>query len=190
MLSSSRGPVSLARRLYPGAYMHRVLLATMICFSLFSACASAQTREEILVDLVRAQGLQEMFDQTLQQTKVVAEQSGRKAFSQMLAAASNIDTGKKQRLEGALERYLGRVGSMWKADELVTLWTLSYGKELSDQDLKQILAYYRSPTGIKDVSATKAAVRMFTASMSSEMQRRLHLAVEQLMLELKAEINQ
>jgi hypothetical protein len=73
-----------------------------------------------------------------------------------------------------------------KADDLVALWSRLYGRDLSNDDLDQILAYYTSSVGRKDVAASHSAMAEFAATTGAEAQRRIRAAAEQLTTDLKA----
>jgi hypothetical protein len=72
---------------------------------------------------------------------------------------------------------------------LLHLWTRSYGNGLADDDLDQILAYYKPPIGQKDVAATKAAYSGFTAAILVERGRRLQSALDELIASLNRELS-
>jgi len=170
--------------------MRPAVVLTLLSAVVFAAAANAQTRQELMVELVRVQGLQEIFDETLEQSKAAAQQYGREMFSQMLAGAGDIEPTKRERLEAVLQRFLDRCAAMWKSDELLALWTKSYGTDLNDADLKQMLAYYKSPIGAKDVAAAKLATRAFVAASNAEGQRRMQASLQLLVSDIKAETGQ
>jgi hypothetical protein len=73
---------------------------------------------------------------------------------------------------------------MISVSEMTNRWISHYGTNLSDLDLKNILAYYKTELGKKDIAATQAAMKPFTAWLLLESQKR----GEQLMAEFIKEM--
>ena len=99
---------------------------------------------------------------------------------------AGVPEGKEDpRLAEIFGQYVERCATMFTAKELVSTWAGAYGKGLSDSELKQILAYYRSPLGKKDVQASQVAMASFAKTMLVESEKRVNDSVVQLMSEIK-----
>ena len=86
----------------------------------------------------------------------------------------------------AFERLVSRSSSVFSAQEFVDSWSAEYGKELSTAELTEILRYYESPTGKKDVSASKAAMARFSRWATQEGHARTTSLISDFAAELKA----
>ncbi|MDB5971028.1 MAG: hypothetical protein JWQ90_3478 [Hydrocarboniphaga sp.] len=75
---------------------------------------------------------------------------------------------------------------MFAADEYLATWVSLYGKSLSEEDLEQILQYYKSSIGQKDVAASQVATQAFTAWAVQQSRERSSALLSQLMSELRA----
>lgn len=149
------------------------------------AWADTSARQAKVARIIEAQGLEQMFQQQLDQSRAQASELGQSLYQKMIAESGMPEGTQHQKLEQVFTRYLERCSSMFTARELVDIWAGFYGKQLTDAELDKILAYYRSPTGKKDVAAAQAAMLGFSQVMGLEMQRRLDASIGQLMAELK-----
>jgi hypothetical protein len=154
-----------------------------------SSYADDTTRRAIINQIVEAQGLQQMFQGQLDQSKSVAGQYGRDIFNRVMNELAPGQTKPDSKMEAIFSRYLDSCASMWTAKELADAWAKHYGKGLSDQDLDQILAYYLSPAGKKDVAASQYAMVNFTRETQTESIKRMNAATDKLIAELKAAVS-
>lgn len=159
-----------------------LLAALLTCTNAF---ADAASRREKIAAIIEAQGLQQMFQQQLDQGLDSAGEIGRNVVQKIAQETGVSEADAKTRLEPIFRRYMERCASMFSAAELVDLWGRKYGQNLSEPELEQILRYYRSPVGKKDVAASQEAMVAFSQSMSTIGQQRLNDSLGQLMRELK-----
>ena len=150
------------------------------------AVADEATRREKITRIVEAQGLDQMFQQQLDQGKASASDIGISIVQKMLAETGAPQGQANPRLEQVFQRYMERCAAMFSAKELVDMWSRFYGKDLTESELDQILAYYQSPVGKKDVFASQAAMAGFSKTMNTQGQERLEASISQLMADLKA----
>ncbi|MRD48069.1 DUF2059 domain-containing protein [Caenimonas koreensis DSM 17982] len=150
-----------------------------------AAVADEATRRETIAKIVEAQGLTQMFQQQLDQGKASASDIGKNIVQKMLAETGAPRGQTDPRLEQVFQRYLERCAAMFSARELVDTWSQFYGKDLTESELDQILAYYQSPVGKKDVFASQTAMTGFSKTMSAQGQERLNASISQLMTDLK-----
>jgi hypothetical protein len=80
---------------------------------------------------------------------------------QMFAKFPTIPPEQRTRLEGAERQFQRDVENGFDQDDAVRTWGRLYSQSLTDADLDAILAFYRSPVGQKDVTATGAALPQF-----------------------------
>ncbi len=149
-------------------------------------CADESGRQEKIARIVEAQGLHQMFQQQLDQSRASAGELGKDLYRKLLAESGIGEGQENEKLEQVFTKYLERCAAMFSARELVAMWASFYGRDLSDGDLDDILAYYRSPAGKKDVRASQTAMAGFSQAVNAETQKRLNGSIGQLIADLKS----
>ena len=168
--------------------MRTFIAAAVVAGALVATPAWAQTRAELVDQIMKAQGLQTQLEAAVEQSRQAARQMGQNAFQQMMRQVGEIPADKRPKIEAIVARYNDAATNLWKTDELVGLWKQSYGKDLTDADLKAILAYYKWPVGAKDVASRHSTMQAFTAKFSEQSQARLKTALQKMADDLKAEV--
>jgi len=130
----------------------------IFCFLIFasSTCFSAERTDKIRV-LMEAQGLVQMFEQQIEAGRVEARQQSKQVLDQFmvqLKPPKEFDA----RFRAAFEEYLKSLEVPWIAQDIVDVWATVYGDRFTDQELDDLVAYYTSPLGKKDVMVTQAAL--------------------------------
>jgi hypothetical protein len=172
-----------------GAFaMLRALAFVLVIASATGLSAEDDVKQQKIAELVRTTKLQEMFEQQVVQSRAAYVELGKKMFAQILDDDGSADPSKKARLDGIFQRYLQRGLSLWKAEDLVAIWSQHYGQDLGNDDLDQILAFYKSPIGQKAVAANQQATAAFTAELAARSQARLREALQQLAADLREEM--
>jgi hypothetical protein len=69
-------------------------------------------------------------------------------------------------------RFMRKSSEVISVSEMTNRWISHYGANLSNQDLKDILVYYKTEIGKKDIATTQATMKPFTAWLLSESQKR------------------
>jgi hypothetical protein len=82
--------------------------------------------------------------------------------------------------------YLERAALMFSAKEYADIWSRSYGQDLSEADIDQMLKYYNSPLGQRDVRASHAAMGKFSQTIAAESERRFTALSTEMLKELNA----
>ncbi len=149
------------------------------------AVADEITQREKIAKIIEAQGLTLMFQQQLDASKEAAGEIGRNIAKKLLTESGVPEGQQSPKVEQAIRRYMERCATMISAKELVDTWAAFYGKNLSDAELDQVLAYYQSPVGRKDVLATQVAMAGFSQKINTLGQERMNVSIGQLMSELR-----
>lgn len=149
------------------------------------ASADEATRQDKIAKIIEAQGLTQLIQQQLDQSKESASEMGKDIAKKLLSESGVADGKQNPKVEQILRRYMERCAAMFSSKELVEIWATFYGKSLSDSELDQVLAYYQSPVGRKDVLATQVAMTGFGQTMNTLGQERMNASIGQLMSELK-----
>lgn len=165
--------------------MHKLLLPfALVCVLGAGGSALAQVDKTNLVrQIIVAQGLLDFFEQQMTQQREATRASATQMFEAMFREAGGQPTPKAVT---AFERLVVRSAEIFTAQELVDAWSAEYGRELSTSDLTSILAYYESPIGKKDVSASKAAMARFSQWATQQGLARSSTLLTEFISELKA----
>lgn len=152
-----------------------------------AACATqapvSETDRGVLVErIVKAQRLQEQFDQQLAQQREIMRGYATKMSEQAAAEGGGVLTPQQKEV---LNQFMDRSATLFSGKELADRWSASYGKDLSTRELQQIATYYESPLGQRDVSASKATLTTWSNWMNAEGQARSTGLIEQLVQDLQ-----
>ncbi len=158
-------------------------VAALLLASAASSVFAQDSRTALVQKIAVAQGLTELYDQQLAQQREATKGYAAKLFDDAVAAGGGKANAKEK---AALERLVAKTTEMFSGKEVAAAWVTHYGKELSLQDLKAILAYYESPIGRKDVAATKLAMPAFSSWMAQETQTRATSLLTEFVSELQA----
>jgi hypothetical protein len=164
------------------------ILAFCLAALLLTSAANADdvARQKKITQIIEAQGLHQMFQDQLNQSKAAATQHGREIFERIVRELGDGAEKSNPKFEAVFTKYIEKCASMWTAEELVAVWTRNYGRDLSEQDLDHILAYYKSPYGKKDVAASQAAMFGFAQVMQTEGLRKMNALITGLASDMKA----
>lgn len=132
----------------------------IILFISISTAVSAGDRREQIKVLMEAQGLVEMFEN---QVKMAQAQGGKMGFQIMQQMLSQVNPNDKfkARFKAASEDLLKKLILPFGKDEIITAWGDYYGKNFSDEEISQLIEFYTSPLGKKEVSTSKTALVEF-----------------------------
>ena len=119
------------------------------------------SRAAKVAELMRLTGLAEMMAQSRAMGQAAAQKTVQSMAEQALAKFPAIPPEKRARIEDAAKQFLHDVDSSFDQDDAVRAWGRFYSENLTEAELDAILAYYRSPVGRKDVSASRAALPQF-----------------------------
>jgi hypothetical protein len=169
--------------------MFKALAFVLVLVLATPASAVDDVRQQKIAELMRTIKLQDMLEQQIAQTRASYMAFGKKIFAQFQdQIGSSADPAQKARMDSILQNYFERAATLWKAEDLAAVWSERFGQDLSNDDLDQILAFYRSPVGPKVVAANQAANAALTEWVNTQSQRRIRDALEQLAADLREAI--
>lgn len=102
-----------------------------------------------------------MFEQQL----TMGRQQGREQADRMLEQMlSNLNPNEdfQKRFRAASEKFISALESPWSAKEIVSVWAQYYGAKFSDAELDELLNFYESDLGKKEVTASREALVDFS----------------------------
>ncbi len=158
---------------------------TIILLISISISVNADDRSDKIKTLMEAQGLVEMFKNQLKLAEAQGGQMGFQIMRQMLAQVDPNDKFKSQ-FKAASEKLLKKLQLPWGENEIITAWGDYYGKNFSEDELEQLIEFYSSPLGKKEVSSTKLAILEFTKHFQKLSKPIFKSAMEEYVEELKA----
>lgn len=165
--------------------MKKLLIAIALIASSHAHADEASKRAKI-AKLMVVQGLEQMMQQQMDQSTASLSGMAGKLFDSMVGDKSAADPAMLKRLRAVHERFLASAGTMFSAKEVVDSWSASYGKDLTEAEVDKILAYYMSPTGRKDIAASKAAMTEMGETLSTETEKRMFALLEQFKKDMDA----
>lgn len=127
---------------------------------LLSTISAAADRTAKIRTLMEAQGLLGMMAQQIDMGKQQAREQARQMLDQFtgtLAPPPEFNT----RFRRASEEFVAALEPPWGAQEIVDVWARIYGPQFTDDELDQLIAFYLSPLGKKDVAVSQKALPEF-----------------------------
>jgi hypothetical protein len=154
-----------------------VALLTFSCGEVFAQ----ENRELLIRKIVEVQGVNKMFEEQYVQQRNTMTAQAKQMYAQIVAGVGEKESEKSREV---FMRFMRKSSEMISVSEMTNRWISHYGTNLSEQDLKDILTYYKTEIGKKDIAATQVAMKPFTAWLLFESQKR----GEQLMTEFIKEM--
>jgi hypothetical protein len=149
------------------------MIKYLLMFGLFTiSCEKTfaqETRASLIRQIVEVQGVRKMFEEQYAQQRNAIAAEAKQIYTQIVASEEGKESEKSKEI---FIRFITKTSEIISISEMTNRWISYYGTQLSDKDLKDILAYYKTETGKKDVAATQAAMTPFTAWFLEESQRR------------------
>jgi hypothetical protein len=149
------------------------MIKYLLMFGLFTiSCEKTfaqETRASLIRQIVEVQGVRKMFEEQYAQQRNAIAAEVKQIYTQIVASEEGKESEKSKEI---FIRFITKTSEIISISEMTNRWISYYGTQLSDKDLKDILAYYKTETGKKDVAATQAAMTPFTAWFLEESQRR------------------
>lgn len=165
-------------------FMNSLKFVFIVC-AFFSFSVMADDRNEKVRSLMEAQGLLSMFEQQLEMGKAQKEKLGEQVIEQILSQLNPNEEFQKK-FKAAFLSFMKKVETPWSADEIVTVWSEYYGTQFSDKELDQLVDFYTSDIGKKEVSASKIALVKFSKHFQELGEPIMKKAMDEYIEELKA----
>jgi hypothetical protein len=146
--------------------------------------AIPDTSTEKIKTLMDALGLVDMFSQQIELGRAQNEQIGRQASDQMLSQLNPSEEFRK-RFSDATNNYIKKFETPWSAEEIVDIWAGYYGPNFTDKELDQLIEFYTSEIGKKDVSISKQTMTKFGEHLQKVSQPIFEDAITEYIEELK-----
>ena len=137
----------------------------LIFLLLISTACFSQDRNAKLRTLMEVQGLLAMFQQQMDAGKQQGRDQSKRMLDQVMSGL-NPQQDFKDRLRRASDEFIAALEAPWTAQEIVDVWAKSYAASFTDKELDQLLAFYTSPLGKKDIAASHKAMPVLTGYLA------------------------
>jgi hypothetical protein len=134
--------------------------------------------------LMEAQGLLEMWQQQIDMGRIEGKKQADAMLDQLLSKLSPSPEF-KERFKVAADKFVAKLQGNWTAEEIVAVWAKYHAPKFTEAELDQLLAFYTSDIGQKEVKANKVTIVEFTRHFQAENQRITKEAVDTYIADLK-----
>jgi len=164
-----------------------ILLGILLGFS--SVYADEASKAEKLKELMRVQGLYDMIEQQQMYSEAQAKSLEQQIMGNLENKYHGMIPEKKLAFKKATERFINYAKASWTVTDAVEAWQQYYGASVTEAELDQILAFYKSPIGQKHILATKMAMPKWNQYFAEKTQGTLEKAMQTYMKELDEIVN-
>jgi hypothetical protein len=195
-------------------------LTGLLAAAMLAACASTPqpppTRQACLTELVHAYDVVGMIDRSQTESLADAHRAIERVATQYAELLARLSSEQRARFDAATDRFVIAARVTPNAPEAEAVWAQSYAADLSDedlrkivefsrtpggeeqlaaggyasnvstQDLKQVTAFMRTPAGQKQIAASTAAASALRAYLAQQRSARLDQALQQYLAQVKA----
>lgn len=134
----------------------------VIVFSIiFSSHVFADSKSKKIEDLMQTLGLVETWTQQIEQGRIYNKRISSQILHQILSQLNPNEEFQKKFKE-ASDVFLKKTESPWSPEKVVEVWAGYYGPEFTEDELDQLIAFYNSPLGQKDIRVTRGSMEKFS----------------------------
>ena len=156
----------------------------LVLLFVFPSLSFSDDRMDKIETLMKAQGLLEMWQQQIEMGKTEGEKQAKLMIDQILSQL-NPSEEYKEKFEKAFSSFVGKMQGNWTAQEIVEIWARFYGPKFTDDELDELIAFYTSEIGQKDIKASKETLVEFTQYFQAESKPIMEKALNEYIEELK-----
>lgn len=139
-----------------------VFFVFILLFSNF-CIADELAKEQKLVELMKLNGLYELLENQMEVGKKQAEDVGPKMMEEFRANLPGLGEKYWAQMNSAYQEFIQTCSTpAWSIDEAVKTYADLYGQNITEDELDQILDFYKSPIGQKDILASQKAVPLWS----------------------------
>ena len=144
----------------------------------------AETKNDKIAKLMAAQGAIEMWQQQLDRGQVETEKYAKRMFEQAMSQLQPNEVIKEQ-MNTAYNKFVNKIKNPWTAKEIVDVWAKYYGSYFTEKELDQLIIFYTSDIGQKDVVASRKALVDFTSYIQQARQPVVEKAMREYVEDMK-----
>ena len=121
------------------------------------ATAPRLTREQCIAELVRIAGIEAVLDRAQAQAAADARRYVDRSVGQLGDLLAKLPADRREKLSAAIDRLMASATAPPDMADAAAAWGRFYSANLSDEELRQAVAYARTPLGRKQLQAGAAA---------------------------------
>ncbi|MBS0581427.1 MAG: hypothetical protein JSR36_19390 [Proteobacteria bacterium] len=162
-------------------------LATVLFATALGSCASGPslppTREALMAELASAYDIEGII--VRERTETLAELH--RDIDQVRAQMNGrLTPAQQERFNAGIDRFVTSARSGVDPHTAAAVWAQSYAGELSDTDLRSIVAFARTPAGAAEIAASHRAGDSLRDYLREDREKRFGAAQRQFFAEMKA----
>ena len=167
-------------------WMRGLVSLTLVVVSLCPVTfADQESKAKKLDELMKLTGLYNVIEQQRQAIGQQAEAFRLQILQEFKTNVPEVGQEVWEKFDAASAKFVAASKPSWTAEEAVKLYADLYGADITEDELDQILAYYKSPIGQKDIAASLAAVPKWTAFLTEKNQEVLQRNLQTFMGEIR-----
>ena len=144
----------------------KALIVAIALTALTTFPAVADTTQKVAT-LMKAQGLLEIWQQQIEMGKVEGKKQADKMLEQFMSQLNPSEEFKKMFNE-ASNKFITKLQGNWSAEEIVEVWVKYYAPKFTESELDQLIEFYTSEIGQKEVQASKSTLVEFSNHFQKE----------------------
>lgn len=160
-----------------------VLLATASCAS---APPTPQMRQAWLAELTAAYDVEGTIGREQAESLAEAQHALASAKIQFADVLTRMPPDRRDKLDAAVDRFVTAARGQWDVTEATGVWSQAFAANLSDEDLKKIVEFSRTPAGEAQIAAERDAGNQLRSYLAARRHATMDKALQQYMTELKA----
>src|SRR5215470_4679975 len=119
--------------------------------------AEELSREQCIAEVVKALGLEELLVQSQEENKKATQKLLDQALAQIHDLMASWPAKQQEEFHAAIDRYTAAALPPLDIPDLVAAWGRFYSADMSDADLRDVVAFLRTPLGTKELKASTSA---------------------------------
>ena len=167
----------------------RVPLVALVLAAL-AACASTpdtpQTRAAYIAELAQAYDIEGIVSRSQTEALAAAHRNIEAVTRQFADALAGASPAQRNRLDAAMDRFVTVARASPDVNAATAMWAQGFAENLTNEDLKQIVAFARTPAGRAQIAGSRDATIQLCAYLRQVRSASVDRAAQQYLAELKA----
>jgi hypothetical protein len=150
------------------------IVSALALTALLCACASApstpQQRQAYLAELSQAYDVEGIVSHAQSEALGDARRNIERMNAQYAGSLTQVSPAQRNKLDAALDRFVSASRTMPDLNTATAVWAQGFAGNLTDEDLKQVIEFSRTPAGRAQIAAARdgnAALRTYLAQQRS-----------------------
>jgi hypothetical protein len=161
------------------------LLMALLVLGAMGARSDEGSKNAKLAELFKLTGLDRILEQRREGCRKQAEAVRAQVMEQMKGTFPD-DAPAWKKIDAAYKRFIDASVPAWTTEEAVQRYAELYGAGVTEDDLDQIMAFYRSPVGMRAIAASQAAVPKWNEFLAEKDQAVFQKNFERFLRDVKA----